>query len=1146
MLGRFPVAGATLAGTGAAEGSDDTQYAAPGGWDASALGAVTASWTKYVDASGFDALAIGGVYQASWTQIVQTGGFDSARVSLSSDAFAVPVINFDFDSPYTPPAYNLVDFELSQEAGEIVVGGFDAGGFGGAYQVSWRQFAYPGSIYDGLVEGPERIIYSRSADLEFTPPYGPPPGDAADFVLNRQQGTLYPRGRSFAEFGTPALELGARYLSPGGIADGAFGDHVFEKTPEIFPSGIDAASFGSQEVFLWTRYLQPSGHSASSYGTTFVENFNREVSVSGVAPPGFGAASVAKTPELLPSGIGPGKFGFSGDGVGFIALGIRTLEPESLPGVSHGVQRVENQNREIDLAGRAPLDEAFGTQFVAYGQREVFPQFIFHNAFGVPVMGFHRSFGMSGFDASSFGVAEVHDNTQRLESIGLGYSGTFEIPEVSRSPRLLEPPGFDLREIAPSERWGRPEAYNLTQILPRVAIDPGPENGGVFGDRNHTIVENRDRAVVHYGHASSKVSGLAKIENTGRGITLTGIDASTFGTHLVADAIRTYYLEGLEAPWFSPYHAVHNAAAQLLPVGILPAGVGTPAWSNPPQAATFVGHIDSQEHGSPFVDFAIRSVKTPLGPEAIIGMPDVQLGTRYLTPGGLEATKWGATYVYEHFNVAAAHSILAPAAGEPWIRNATPEVMPYGYEMTEWGIPQVRWNPWPLSPDGAPGAQFGSLVIRDRRQTAVPPGLGAGQVGMFAQVRNDTPDPPAQKVIAPSGEVHSSVGVHVVTRNEIAAGGVVFTSFGTHDVRLIGAIVPSIAEPTVQVPLPAVSGPRTMFVSGIKSPDDILSGFVKTKHDLKPRTIWATFAVTDQARENHSGEWVLIDDHLDTFDPRGQRPFWGTPEVSLANRIISVGPASSDMSPKELPAPFVESTIRKIYPSGRLMQRFGVPTVPGPQTLDLDGVGFMDSDVGSTRIENFDKDVIPNGVSSPGFGYHEVQHFHREVLVPSLGEGQAGTPRVHPPEPVIPGMGIQTLWGDAMVADRVRMVYPSGWDSFTIGEEVGDFRDRIRVMKRYPLRPSSIVDGGVGEPRVSDAVQTIEHAGLPGPGKPPAPEIAINSKIALGGLGLWYEGHGQTVITHGDNMEFVCGESSRAIPISGIDESVIGAASLSQ
>ena len=81
---------------------------------------------------------------------------------------------------------------------------------------------------------------------------------------------------------------------------------------------------------------------------------------------------------------------------------------------------------------------------------------------------------------------------------------------------------------------------------------------------------------------------------------------------------------------------------------------------------------------------------------------------------------------------------------------------------------------------------------------------------------------------------------------------------------------------------------------------------------------------------------------------------------------------------------------------------------------------------------------------------------------------------------------------------------------------------------------------------MSDAVQTIEHAGLPGPGKPPAPEIAINSKIALGGLGLWYEGHGQTVITHGDNMEFVCGESSRAIPISGIDESVIGAASLSQ
>jgi hypothetical protein len=98
----------------------------------------------------------------------------------------------------------------------------------------------------------------------------------------------------------------------------------------------------------------------------------------------------------------------------------------------------------------------------------------------------------------------------------------------------------------------------------------------------------------------------------------------------------------------------------------------------------------------------------------------------------------------------------------------------------------------------------------------------------------------------------------------------------------------------------------------------------------------------------------------------------------------------------------------------------------------------------------------------------------------------------------------------------------------------------MRVLKRYPLRPVSISDNGLGVPRVSSAVQVVEHVTLPAPGKPPAPVIEINSKVALGGLGLWYEDHGQTVITHGDNLEFVCGESSRAIPTPGLGDGALG------
>lgn len=960
---------------------------------------------------------------------------------------------------------------------------------------------------------------------------------------------------STLEFGDAYIYLGQQWVYPDSIVvESQAGHWVYRDDYYIAPVNAPDASalvvelgslaFTPPSASFVVVELEPAGAATiypqpindSAVGSATVENYLTYALPSGIPAGDVGSHTASQPPVLFPSGIDQNKFGFSGDGAGFIDFARRELAPASIFPTAFGTTRVESTVRDVDVAGRGPLGTLFGTQFIAYKERFVYPPYIFANALGIATIGFTRELQPSGIDDLTFGVADVHDNTQSVQGAGVGRSDGVQIPIVTRSPRTITPSGFDLREIAPSERWGRPEVYNLTQILPRVAIDADPENGGVFGEPNNTLVENRNRTIVHYGHRDSIVSPLATIDNTGRALLSSGVEATAWGDALIAPAIRSYSLDGIAPEWFTPYHAVYNTAFQALPSGIAPGSVGVPEWANPPQNITFVGHIDSQEHGTAFVDFAVRYIATPLGPEAVSGWHTVELSTRYVAPAGIEATAWGATYVFEHFNIAAAHSILPPTMPlEHYVRNVTPQVYPYGYDLTEWGTPTVRWNPWPISPDGFVAGEYGRLVIRDRRQTAVAPGIGAGQVGQFAQVRNDSPDPPSNRSVVPSGILGTSYGSPSLRRNEIDAGGIVFTSFGTHEVRLVGALVPGIAVPSSQIPSPIVKGPRTLFPStdGLSPPDDDPRA---TFHDLSPRTIWATFDVTEQASENHPGEWELMDDYLDTVEPKGSRPFFGAAAVSLKNRRITVGAASDSMSPQEFPEPMVESTIRKIYPSGKLMQRFGVPSLPGEQLLSMDGGGFADAVVGYPAVENFDKDILPGGIQSPPLSQQDIQNFHRELAVASVGVGAPGSPRVHPPEPVIPKLGIQTLWGDAMVAPRIRTLYPSGWDSFVDGEEFGRFSDRMRVTKRYPIRPTSIDGGSVGGHRVSDAVQIVQHATLPPPGKPMAPDVRINNVIALGGLGEWFGAYGETVITHGDNLEFVCGESSRAIPIPGINE----------
>jgi len=1062
-------------------------------------------------------------------------------------------VTFDFGTfSYTPPPGSSVTFEFDVTANATIYPqGMFADGYGTPYVYLGQRWVEPDGIESGEAFGVGGVEYEkiRPTGIPSAEAFGAPEARLGQqwiyppsIVVEMQAGHVVRRDDWYVapDAGAVVLDFGAgAYTTP----PGAFVSMEFEPsgTPTLFVPGIAQWAIGTAALRNLLQIVEPSGLGDGAYGSLTVELGTRYIELSGFDAAAVGNPSVINDAKVLsPNGLDQSEFGFAGEGEGFVDFARRELGVIEIAASGYGTNRVENVNRGIDLAGKAPLGTLIGTQFVSYKERFVSPPYIFANAIGIATIGFTRELQPTGFDASLFGVHHVHDNTQAVNPSGAAWGGSVSIPLVTRSPRVIFASGFDLNETAPSERWGRPDVVNLTQILPRVAIDPDTENGGVFGEPNNTLIENRNRTIVHYGHQDSRVSPLATLDNTGRALLAEGVEATAWGDALVAPAIRSYSIDGIPEEWFTPYHAVHNAAFQALPNGIAPGVVGTPAWANPPQAVTFVGHIDSQEHGTAFVDFAVRYIATPLGPEAVSGWHTVELATRYVAPGGLEATAWGATYVFEHFNIAAAHSILPPTMPlEHYVRNVTPQVYPYGYDMTEWGRPTVRWNPWPIAPEGFVAGEYGRLVIRDRRQTVAIPALGVGQLGQFAQVRNDSPDPPSQRTLALSGILATSYGSPSLRRNELYPSGLVATIFGEHEVRLVGAIVPGVVPPSDQLPAPRVVGPRVVSVAGLAPTEP-------PSVDLSPRTIWATFEVTAQAARNHPGGWTLVDDYLDTGDPRGMRPFFGRPAVTLENRRITVPPAVAAMSPVDVPEPSIESTIRTVYPVGSLQQRFGIASLPGPQILEMDGSGLFDEEVGDHAVENFDKDVRPAGLQAPAVTTQDIQLFNRELPAPSLGAGSPGTPRVHPPEPIVPGIGIQTKWGGPFVAYRIRTVYPVGVEAFAQGDEITHFADRMRVTKRYPIRPTAIAQGALGAPRVSDAVQRVQHVTLPPPGKPTAPSIRINNGIALGGLGEWFGGYGDAVITHGDNLEFVCGHAARAIPVVGLDYSGFGTASLQE
>lgn len=942
-------------------------------------------------------------------------------------------------------------------------------------------------------------------------PYSPPLGSAVGFLFQ----TSY----------TPSDDINFIDESP---------------TQGITCSGWDSLSGGWAFTVSWRQYIEQDGDVFSMYGQPrvyerfkfdfdFVDAYTPDagdetdfpfgtgdgsIEPSGWASSLFGSPTVAGEPEIRPSGWLDEVF----PSTHAVYDARRYLRPTSITGAA-GTPTVTLYDRTVDLAGRSIVG-SYGTPFVDYANRTIYPPWIAQYGFGTPLVGYHQTISCSGYEATLFGDTYVHDDTQQIFA-GAGNQIEWGLPEFTRSPRTIEPPGFPTTsEIFPSTRWGQyTEVYNLRQYLRQIYAPDPTVDGGVFGEPIWMSVENRNRTMVTQGHRDDVFSKLAIVENAAVPILEIGYDATEWGNNLVAHAIRNVYPETFESFYCGPYgNEVANAARTLEPTGIPPGSFGTPAWSNPPQWATFVGHIDSAEYGTAFVSRSPRTLTVPLGPECFYGVPDVQLLRRYVTPESISPEfNLGTHYVEERFTIFYPSGWDANRMGlEHYVRNVTPEIRPDAYVQTEWGANAIRHQYRFVEPSGFDALLSDRQLIEYRTKTVLVPGFVALRNSPFTEVRNVTPDPPPEQRAYPAGRTWTTYGTPVVTRNEIEPEGQVHTLWGDNEVRLIGAIVPSIERPDPQFGTHAVVGPQYVNLDeeGIAPPNENLIGFPKP--DLQPRTIWATFDVTNQAISNNGGAWELMDNALDLLQT-GERPFFGQPWVSHGTREIEAGGDEHI----EFGDHTVELEVRSVLAEGWRSQRFGIPMVPGEQTIHFYAGTNIVGAVGTPTVDLRDKEITVESIPMPGAGDPEGQYgeayvdfFHRYLRPSGWDSVLWGQPspqdhynspglRVHPPEPMRPGMGVQTLWGDAFISHRIRYVYPEGFSAAQWGHTPGQFADRMMVRRRSPaILPVGIPPEGVGTPSLGDHTRNIAVGRISFSGAVPAPLVDSQNIIALGGYGF--------------------------------------------
>lgn len=1034
-------------------------------------------YDRYLRPSGVDSYASGDVFVQGGEREILPGAIPAPSVP------APKVINTKADQEAKPSGIAPIAVPQPNVSPRMLS---PAGVLGTRYGVALVQHPPRALGFDASAYGIPTIEFKTRTlsvpGITLSEPFGIPS------IRDRAQRVYPPSFLQVGIFGDTLIANTSAVLHVSGWQSSAFSPWATVENNRRFVTapGIPAGGVGTQNVRNATPSLAPSGFDSLQAGDAGIGFMIRTVYAPGIASAGVGIPVLTKTPSLEPAGIVSQAFGqptvwpytrqilaSAGDtsqyGEATVTFRYRYLAPGSAVPDRYGEPRVEHGVRGLLVPGKA--SQAFGTAAVANADRTVAPPSIWQNWPSAHSVGNDRAISPDGFVATRFGERIIPEIQTLYPQ---GFREQHGLTTIYNHRQGIWPVGAGWAQ--PADRWGFARVWNLRQYV-RMEFDVNSDLAPPAWPR-WTLIENRNRVMTTLGQNTQRF-GVGAIENKARVLLPPAIPAPETGPYykagLVAYRIRHLPLEGMEPPYIARWTAVTNDAAVIAPSGFDGELHGDGArLVNTRRYFPYISGGDQATVEIPMVAFRVRSVsiepRYTIEPPSI-ALPEVKLHTRYIDGIGTETLRPGFPSLQIHWTIVAPKWVHRDYVGDPYIRNATPEVAPYGRVTEAFGTAAVRLQWRQVWADGVLGQQFGKPIIADSTRTIAVNGLRAWAFGdKLTVVRTGAPPYATQNVsldavgvadghgIPPPGDRIPNVQVPEPALNQqvlYVEQDDPATLWGTARVTANTIRVePGLREILIGEPMVSLRN-RVLVVEAWKTVLD------PQKPRLSPHTIYACKEAPAQAIENHEIRNLHYVGETIQFPP-GER--FGHPSASLKRRALflsGVAPPLPSSPPSSVPLIFNKRSY--LTPEGIRPGRFGWHEIPGPKDVRQFASGQF-AEFGNPAIKPAPylgpQTVVPPGLAATGWGVNHIELKDRKVY-PSgfqsalMGDARPGDQpfmwqglRVGPRVPLVIGGGAMDRHGTTWISHRVREVVAGGDDFFMCEYDLTNFSGRMRVRRQ--------------------------------------------------------------------------------------------------
>lgn len=781
--------------------------------------------------------------------------------------------------------------------------------------------------------------------------------------------------------------------------------------------GWDSAAFGAAHVEGMRKYLQPSGFNASFVPTPTIANGAGGIKPSGFAAQLFGTARAWNFRQYArPNGLAA-----SAIGAHHLTGGVKYVGPTGMVGAM-GTPTVADP-QAAQLVKPTPIQPPTASTGHSVSPRIIYA-FGFVGAVGAPVVG--RPPAPLGFDALRIGALRIEYKTKHVGPAGIfTYEAGYPVVR-DRAQRALVP------SIIGGGVFGDVAVRNNSRHLV-----PGGFDDGLVSPYGQ--VQNVNRRIFPQGHNSAAVGQDAQVENSARALASSGFDALRMGRAEetgVGFPVREIRATGIGAlpnrfglPWV---HGWPELAAK----GWDSQALGDGSTIELKRRIALIQGFDAMRDGIAVVGLRWRMVNVAegLAPPSTPA-PDISHGVR---------------------RIIAAGGISTPQNSMPWVSRRVRTVAPegafheqgrghnvagsrfigvFGFEATRWGsriIPESRT----LYPQGMVGA-FGVPVVDMLKRPVRPRSIATDEL------------PEGRWGVPSLWNRTQFVSMYYFQESglnppELTPGWMLVEN-RNRVIRHHSTAPSALPSPTIQ------NKARVIAPAGLPSQD--------------PEPYYKAGMVAYRIRSLHldgiewpgAGRWAVVYNDARVIAPNGfNGQAFGTGHVETNRR--SIGGSGTGYEATLWGAAFIADAIRHI--TFRTFDQIAPPRIELPvvklHTRYVEPPGLFAWGSGAANLTIHFNRVITRWTHRDLFGEPSLRNVTPELGTRGRNTEEFGDTFVRLEWRPIAGQGTNMArFGNAVVADSRRRIYPSGFRSGVVSDKlvVKDMSNPV-LFPRY-IAPAS-------------------------------------------------------------------------------------------